>query len=159
MQPSDRAEFLRTLNGLAAIKGKELTGEAIALWWAAMTRWTIEDFKSAASHLVSACQFMPTPFDFEQLKRAGESTPSEAWAVVLAGEKLEGRALRAANLIGGQYAIRHTHVDQLPFLAKRFREAYEELADVERTREELPQIAAPDSPRLLAVAGALRSMK
>lgn len=160
MLPADRPEFMRTLNGLAAIKGKELTSEALSLWWAAMSRWTIDDFKSAASHLVSACQFMPTPYDFEQLRKAGEPTASEAWAAVLEGGKLDGRTLRAANLIGGQYAARHTKLDELPFLARRFREAYEELTDVERTREELPQIAAPVSaPKLAVIGGALRAMK
>jgi hypothetical protein len=33
MLPGDRAEFMRVLNGLAAIKGKELTPEALSLWW------------------------------------------------------------------------------------------------------------------------------
>lgn len=160
MVPGDRAEFLRTLNGLAAIKGKELTTEALSLWWSAMSRWTIEEFKQAASHLVSACQFMPSPFDFEQLRRAGEPTPSEAWGALLRGEQLSGRALRAADLIGGQYAIRHTDVKELPFIERRFRSAYEELTDVERAREELPQLAAPTNPRLLAgVAGALKALK
>jgi hypothetical protein len=142
MLPADRPEFMRTLNGLAAIKGKELTPEALSLWWSAMSKWTIDEFKAAASHLVSACQFMPTPYDFDQLRRAGELTASEAWAQVLSGEKLEGRALRAAQLVGGQYAIRHAHVEkELPFLARRFRDAFEELRDVESVRAALPEIA------------------
>jgi hypothetical protein len=154
MLPADRPEFMRTLNGLAAIKGKELTTEALALWWSAMSRWTIEEFKSAASHLVSACQFMPTPYDFEQLRKAGEPTASEAWAQVLSGERLTGRALRAAQLVGGQYAIRHANVEKdLPHLARRFREAFEELRDVEDVREALPQLtgstALPDMRNVL----------
>ena len=141
MLPVDRPEFMRVLNGLAAIKGKELTTEALSLWWQAMSQWSIDDFKAAASHLVGSCQFMPTPYDFEQLRKAGEPTASEAWAQVLSGELLTGRALRAAQLVGGQYAVRHANVEKdLPHLARRFREAFEELADVEEVREALPSI-------------------
>lgn len=147
MQPADRAEFMRTLNGLAAIKGKELTTEALTLWWQAMSQWSIDDFKAAASHLVGACQFMPTPYDFEQLRKAGEPTASEAWGLVLSGAQLEptSRAYRASQLVGGQYVIRHAHVDkELPHLARRFREAFSELSEVDDVRQALPQFAPLD---------------
>lgn len=143
MQPADRAEFMRVLNGIAAIKGKELTTEALSLWWSAMSDWSIEAFKSAASHLVRSCQFMPTPYDFEQLKRAGELTAGEAWRQVLAGGALEpgSRLARAAAIVGGQYAIRHANVErELPFVQKRFEAAYNELTDVDSARAVLPQI-------------------
>jgi hypothetical protein len=143
MQPTDRAEFVRTLNGLAAIKGKELTAEALGLWWSAMAKWSIDDFKGAASHLVGSCQFMPSPYDFEQLKRAAEPTSSEAWLSVLHGYPLRpgSREARAAAVVGGQYNIRMANVErELPHLARRFKEAYEELSDVDSVREALPQI-------------------
>lgn len=156
MHPTDRSEFVRVLNGLAAIKGKDLTPEALSLWWSAMLRWSIEDFKAAASHLVSACQFMPSPYDFEQLRKAGEPTPGEAWERVLSGARLEpgSRTERAARIVGGQYAIRHANVEKdLPFIERRFKEAYEDLSDVDHVREALPQIACADEVKRLVNSG------
>lgn len=150
MQPGDKIEFVEVLNGLAAIKGKELTKEAISLWWAAMAKWSLQDFKGAASHLVGACQFMPSPFDFEQLKKAGEPTPSEAWVIANRAcckwrtpEQLpNGRIARAAAAVGGFQAIAMADTErELPHLARRFISAYEEMSDVDHTRRELPQIA------------------
>src|SRR5687768_10393899 len=99
MQPSDKPKFVTTLVGLAAIKGRELTDEAIDLWWLSMATWSIEDFTAAAAHLIGSCQFMPTPYDFQQLRKAGELTPGEAWEHVLSGAKLEpgSRVARAAQ--------------------------------------------------------------
>lgn len=144
MRPTDRAEFVRVLNGLAAIKGKDLTPEALSIWWSAMSRWSLEDFKAAASHLVSSCQFMPTPYDFEQLRRAGEPTAGEAWLSVLHGDRLipGSREARAAAIVGGQYFIRHADVERdLPHIARRFKEAYEDLVDADLSREAVPQLA------------------
>lgn len=138
MLATDRMEFMRVLNGLAAIKGKDLTPEALDLWWAAMSRWEIVDFKAAASHLVTACQFMPTPYDFAQLNRANELTAGEAWAMAVGGEPLSGRAARAARIVGGQRHIRMANIEKdLPHIQRRFIEAYQELGDVEETREAL----------------------
>ena len=147
MLPTDRPEFLRTLNGLAAIKGKELTPEALSLWWSAMAAWSIEDFKAAASHLAGEMEWMPQPFHFNQLRKAGELTPGEAWLRVLNGAQLEpgSRAYRAAQIVGGQQAIRHADIETaLPHIQRRFLTAYEELSDVDGVREALPQIAAPE---------------
>jgi hypothetical protein len=151
MQPTDRTEFVRVLNGLAAIKGKDLTPEAISLWWSSMSRWSIDEFKAAASHLVTSCQFMPSPYDFEQLRRAGEPTVAEAWETVISGKPLDpgSRTYRAAKLMGGQYAIRCANVDrELPFIQRRFAEAYAELSDVEPVRDSLPQITEQARARI-----------
>lgn len=152
MHPSDKPKFVTTLVGLAAIKNRELTDEAIDLWWLSMARWTIEDFTAAAAHLITACQFMPTPYDFAQLRKAGELTAGEAWERVLSGAKLDSnsRAARAARIVGGQVAIRHADIERdLPFVQKRFLEAYGDLSDVDGARQALPQIAQPEErPRL-----------
>lgn len=148
MQLSDRAEFLKVLNGLAAIKGKQLAIEALDLWWASMQAWDIADFKAAASHLVTSCQFMPTPYDFAQLRRAGELTAGEAWSLALShctcwrgGKTPGGRVDRAVRAIGGYHTIAMADIETaLPHIERRFKEAYEELCDVEETREQLPQI-------------------
>lgn len=150
MRPSDRAEFVRVLNGLAAIKSKDLTAEALDLWWSAMARWEIGDFKAAASHLVTACQFMPTPYDFSQMQKASQPIAAEAWANVLSGAPLDprSRTARAAKLMGGQQHIRMANIERdLPHIQRRFLEAYEELSDVEETREALEDFGMRRLPK------------
>src|ERR1700759_829480 len=85
MIDADKAEFIGVLVGLAAIKpGKDLTREAYEIWWLAMRdNWTLEHFKSAASHLASSCEFMPSPYHFEQLRKAARQTAGEAFAQAL----------------------------------------------------------------------------
>lgn len=157
MQPGDRAEFGRVLNGLAAIRRFEITKDAAALWWASMQHWSIEDFRAAASHLVTACQFMPTPYDFEQLRRARLPSAAEAWTQALEGcvhwrtpERLpNGRVERAARAVGGFRAIAMADIERdLPHVQRRFLEAYAELSDVEETR------AALESKQFLRLADA-----
>jgi hypothetical protein len=149
MQSTDRLEFVRVLNGLAAVKRVELTKEAIELWWASMSRWSIEDFKAAASHLVSSCQFMPTPYDFQQLRKAGEPTAAEAWTLAIESakhwrtpEKLPfGRIGRAVRALGGYRALAMADTEKdLPHYARRFKDAYEEMTDVDSVREALPEL-------------------
>jgi len=159
MQLSDKPKFVTTLVGLAAIKGRELTDEAIDLWWLSMAPWSIEDFTAAAAHLISSCQFMPTPFDFAQLRKAGELTAGEAWSLALSGKPLPAgsRVARAAQIVGGQYAIRHANVEKdLPFIERRFKEAYGDLCEVDPVRESLPQIALSDDVKRLGHSGFAR---
>lgn len=144
MRATDRIEFVKALNGLAAIKGKELTPEALEIWWRSMGRWSIEEFKAAASHLATAHEWMPNPFHFEQLRKAGEPTAGEAWLTVLGGKPLEpgSRVARAAAVCGGQQAIRMANVERdLPHVQRRFKEAYDELSEVDQVRDALPQLA------------------
>lgn len=150
MLPSDRPEFLKVLNGIAAMKSKPLAVEALDLWWLSMKDWPIDEFKAAASHLVKSCQFMPTPYDFEQLKRAAEPTAGEAWAKALAScacwrgaiPSPGGRIDRAAKAVGGYYAIAMADRETaLPHVERRFKDAYAELADIDDAREALPEIA------------------
>lgn len=155
MHPSDRTEFLKVLNGLAAMKGKPLAVEALDLWWLSMQKWSLADFKAAAAHLVTSCQFIPTPYDFAQLKKAGELTAGEAWAEAIAycsGKRKDvptGRVARAAQTVGGFHAIGMANIETaLPHIERRFKEAYSELSSVEETREALPEITFSEVLRL-----------
>lgn len=144
MYPSDKPKFVTTLVGLAAIKNRELTDEAIDLWWLSMAAWSIEDFTTAAAHLITACQFMPTPYDFAQLRRAGELTSGEAWLEMFSGKSLApgSRAARAAEIVGGQYEIRHADLERdVPHIQRRFMQVYDELTDVDSVRDALPALA------------------
>ena len=153
MQPTDRKAFLEIVIGFAELKGKALSAPAIELYWNAMQAWSIEDFRAAANHLVGTCQFMPTPKDFEDLKRAGNPTAAEAWAAARKAlqwtvngyvekpgtDPLVALALRS---IGGANALAMCDEDKLHFLERRFSQVYESLADSNAIREALPLIAS-----------------
>lgn len=147
MTPADFDEFSAIVLGFAELRGRELSSPAIKLFWNAMQDWTLTDFKQAANVLLASSKFMPTPYDFQQLRRAGEQTAHEAWSQVLNGEPpLDpgSRAWRAAQSVGGQYYVRHANLERdVPHIERRFIEAYEQLAEVEPVREALPQIAKP----------------
>jgi|GEM_PF-5593506 len=149
MQVTDRKRFVATLTGLSSVKpGKELTPEALEIWWGSMRGWSIEEFVSAASHLASSVEFMPSPFHFEQLRKASKPTVGEAWATALkrctswrAGQQAGDAIDRAAQSIGGYRAIAMADVDTaLPHIERRFKEAFAEIDDVETVRAALPEL-------------------
>ncbi len=148
MDSNDQEEFLQVLNGLAAIKSKELTKEAYELWWQSMRDWPIDEFREAAGFLLKNCQFMPTPYDFEQLRKKGRVSAHEAWAKALnhaegayrkgaLGDALTDRAIA---MLGGYSVIALTYKDKLGFLERRFLDAYNDLLDSGGVREALPDL-------------------
>lgn len=156
MQPSDRLAFVAVLNGLAAVKpGKGLTPEALDLWWSAMRGWDLADFKAAASHLAKSVEFMPSPYHFEQLRKAGRPTAAEAWATALSATRTcyhagrygpggtSGDPLidRIVHSLGGYAVLAMCDSDKLGFMERRFAEHYEDLQDAEDVRGSIPQIA------------------
>jgi hypothetical protein len=172
MRSADRIEFVSILNGLAALKpNSKITPEALELWWQAMRDWSIDDFRSAASHLARTVEFMPNPYHFEQLRKAAEPNKGEAWAIAKqrclswrTPERIESdRISRAVAQVGGYRTIAMADEERaLPHIERRFLQAYEELADVEVTRTALPELShkqlenrkgseAPTAPELNAM--------
>jgi hypothetical protein len=144
MLQSDFERFRDLMRGMGRVFNSEPDALVLDVYWISLRDWSIADFEKAVAHLMSTAQFMPRPADFTKLRKAGELTAHEAWAKVLSGAKLDAnsRSLRAANLVGGQHAIRMANVDHdLPHIQRRFLEAYEQLSEVEPVRESLPQIA------------------
>ena len=148
MNAENREEFVRVLTGMATIKGKDLTTEAFELWWNAMQGWEICDFKAAASYLLQNCQFMPSPFDFEQLRKKGEPSAHEAWSMALDHAEgawrygVLGDALtdQVIAMLGGYRVIALTNTDKLGYLERRFLDAYNDLLDTGGVREALPNL-------------------
>ncbi len=148
MDSGDRPEFVQVLNGLAAIKRVDLTKDIYELWWRCMKDWSIDAFKDAAGYLLLNCQFMPNPYDFEQLRKKGEVSAHEAWAMAMhhvegawrqgvLGDALIDRVVAA---LGGYSVIALTHKDKLGFLERRFLDAYNDLLDSSVVREALPDL-------------------
>ena len=148
MDNNNRPEFVRVLNGLAAIKRVDLTKDAYELWWQSMKDWSIDGFKDAAGYLLKNCQFMPAPYDFEQLRKKGKPSAHEAWSMALQHadgawrQGVLGDALtdQVAATLGGYSVIALTHKDKLGFLERRFLDAYNDLLDTSVVREALPDL-------------------
>ncbi len=154
MDSNDKPEFVRVITSLAAIKGKDLTKDVLLLWWQCLKDWPVDDFKNAAGYLLKNCQFMPAPYDFEQLRKKGEVSAREAWAMALhhadgawrqgvLGDALTDRVVAA---LGGYSVIALTHEDKLGFLEHRFLDAYNDLSDTSVVREALPDLT--ERPRI-----------
>ncbi len=148
MDSGDRPEFVQVLNGLAAIKRADLTKDAYELWWQSMKDWSIDSFKDAAGYLLKNCQFMPAPYDFEQLRKKSKPSAHEAWGVALHHAEgawrqgVLGDALtdRVIAMLGGYSVIALTHKEKLGFLERRFLDAYNDLLDTSVVREALPDL-------------------
>lgn len=162
MQPNDREKFLRIVIGFAELKGKQLSTAALELYWRAMQDWTVEDFAGAATHLLKTCEFMPTPADFEKLRKSARMSAGEAWALVL--DRVRHGSSRweyghpernsqfkppdddlinaAVQAIGGYHVIAMHDEDKIHFLEKRFCDHYENIGESIRVRAALPGIAA-----------------
>lgn len=165
MQASDKEQFVKVMNGMAAMRKATLIPEVLDLWWACMADWKIEDFKAAAIQVLKTQTFMPTPKDFEDLRKAGRETAGEAWLVargyIVWG--LHGFTLhpdcppliaKALHVIGGPNVIGMCDEDKLTFLERRFTEHFETMQESEDTRQAVPQIAYGDAPlQLTKVAG------
>lgn len=166
MTPADKPKFVAVVAGLAALKpGAKLTTESFELFWQAMAPdWTLEAFTAAAAHLMRSSEFMPNPYHFEQLRRAGRRTAGEAWVLAratwLRGEHTCGDPAidRAVAMIGGYDAMGQTRTDQLQFIERRFCEHYAQLQDVTDVRAAVPQIAAPE-PRRAVTADFVRQLE
>lgn len=165
MQASDRKRFLETINGLQSIKpGKELTHAALDLWWSALKDWSIEEFVAAASHLARSVEFMPSPFHFEQLRKASKPTTAEAWQTALKRcldwrkpRETEDVIDRAVAGIGGYRAIAMADTEHsLPHFQHKFVAAYADLDGAVTVREALPNIAP--APGLNARDGKFTSL-
>lgn len=163
MQATDKPDFLKVMNGMAAMRKAPLIPEVLDLWWACMEDWKLEDFKAAAIQVLKTQTFMPTPKDFEDLRKAGRETAGEAWAKAIGwaasgayrdcqmGDPITDRAVRA---LGGYKAIAMCDEDKLHFLERRFAEHFESIQDATDTRAAVPQIAYGEgSLRLPKVAG------
>ena len=150
MNSDDRTAFLEVVVGFAELKGKALSGPALELYWNAMRGWEFADFREAAAQLLRTCEFMPTPADFEKLRKAGRATAGEAFAQAV--QWCASSAYRQANhpdpvvhacvrAIGGYQVIAMAESDRLPFLERRFAEHHEHISDAMDTREQVPQLA------------------
>lgn len=162
MIPADKKTFAEIVMGLAELKGRQLSKPALELFWNSMQHWSLEDFQAAANQLIHTFDFMPTPKNFEDLRKAGRPTPGEAWvkaiqnskSAIVCGQVTHGASCgdllidRAVQAIGGYGVIAMCESDKLCFLERRFCEHYDDMQEASDVREAVPQIASTFKPRL-----------
>jgi hypothetical protein len=139
MQPKDRKAFLEVVVGFAELKGKQLSAPALELYWNSMQDWPMDDFRRAATVLIRTAEFMPTPKDFNDLRKAAKPSAAEKWFTKgISPDPIANQAMKIATQ--GRY-VGHIPLDQLQWVQKRFIEAYDEIQDSAEARAALP---APD---------------
>ena len=155
MDSNDKPEFVRVLNGLAAIKRVDLTEEAYEMWWLSMVDWQLSDFTEAAGFLLKNCPFMPAPNDFEDLRKKSMPSAHEAWADAQSAclgwrsnscTSSDALTDSVVSVIGGYRQIALCDVDKLVFLEKRFIETYNDFKCGNSVRQALPNLI--DRPQL-----------
>lgn len=151
MNAGDRKKFLEVVVGFAELKGKQLSVAALELYWRSLQHWSLPDFLAAAEQLVRTAEFMPTPKDFEDLRKAARPTSGEAWILaretarnwrplrqnVSSGDPFVDRIARA---VGGYRAIAMHDSDKLHFLERRFAEHFAAMQEASETRDALPSL-------------------
>ena len=153
MTPEDYETFCGILLGFAEPRRIPLSSTTFELYWGALADWTIEDFRATANVLFKRCDWMPTPKDFEDLRRsATENAGVEAWEAarraarsaialgrvredVTSGDPLIDRAVAT---VGGYGAIAMCESAWLHALERRFLQAYVEVREVAEIRAALP---------------------
>jgi hypothetical protein len=138
VQKSDFKDFSLSLTAVAELYGKSISEAAMALWWQALKRFDVDQVRRALTMCVESPesgQFMPKPAD---VIRACEGTASDrgllAWGQVFDAMASVGAyksvqfqepAIHAAIVdIGGWVKLCRTSNDEVPFVQRRFLEAY-----------------------------------
>jgi hypothetical protein len=164
--PADKSEFSKVLLAFCELKGKQLSLAAVDLYWRSMQRWSLRDFQMAAEQLLRTCEFMPTPKDFEDLRKAGRPTAGEAWSLArkhadscLSHGHVTGGGTcgdpfidRVVHMIGGYGVLFMCESDKLGFLERRFAEHFATAQEATDTRDAVPQLTrqrprVTDGPR------------
>lgn len=142
MKPSDKPKFLEVLGGVYDFYGRELTTFSARVWWQACEQYDIEQVtKAFSAHLMDAehGRFLPKPADLVRVLSGTRTDRSLlAWGKVHDAIRTvgayqsvafdEGLIHAAIEDAGGWIALCRAEADELPFLQKRFCDAYKAYA-------------------------------
>ncbi|MFO0467569.1 MAG: DUF6475 domain-containing protein [bacterium] len=138
MTDDDKRQFWTLLNGVHDFYRIEMTQFAGRVWWAACRSYSLEQVTTAFDrHLTDpkSGQYMPKPADIvRQLQGTHEDRALVAWGKVLhAIQRVGGHTSvafddgivhAAVEDLGGWVKVCGTTYDELPFLQRRFCDAY-----------------------------------
>lgn len=154
MKPSDRRAFSEALAAAYALYRVELSQAVTGMWWRALQAYEIAAVVDALGrHAMNpdTGQFLPKPADVVRVIEGSTADVALlAWAKVIGGIKQVGThdsvvfddpiIHRVLADLGGWYWLGQQQEKELPFIEKRFRDAY---------RAWRPRAAAMDWPRSL----------
>jgi hypothetical protein len=101
---------------------------------------------------------MPTPKEFEDLRRAGRPTAGEAWASALDHVRSgayrretfdDELTARAVSALGGWSVLALSDESKLPFLERRFAEHFEAIREAADVRDGMPLLGYSTPSRRL----------
>lgn len=138
MQSEDRGAFAELLQGALAFYGQEVTPFALGVWWRACQGVSLEQVREAlTAHAMDPDRghFPPKPADIVRVLHGTQSDRSlVAWGKVLDAMQRVGAYASvdfgdpvihcAIEDAGGWPAVCRTARDELPFLQRRFCDAY-----------------------------------
>jgi hypothetical protein len=148
MQQNEFERFRDIMRGMGRMYSFDVDAVVLDAYWMALQYLQFDEFEMMASYLMGNSKFMPRPVDFKEIRKSSEHTAGEAWEIALknctcwrTGNSPGGRIDRAAGAVGGYRTIAMADTEtSLPHIERRFKEAYEELSDVEESREALQEI-------------------
>lgn len=121
-------------------------------------RMTTEQFEVAAQRLFDGAEFFPRPDDFAEAGGANpEAVALEQWELVqdlMRGFEVNGltaESQRIIRMLGGEYELRMTPLDRVPFVRRDFLQLYGEAAEIAR-RANMPRLDATAQGDELAAA-------
>lgn len=135
---------------MARAFGNDIDAVTLDVYWLALSDWTLDQFETAAAHLLRNSRFMPRPAEFNALKKAGKYTAAEAWDAILQhckGAYRDGSGIdnggpvdMAVRGIGGYRTVAMHDTDYLPILQRQFVDRFAELDDVMEIRNSVPAL-------------------
>lgn len=138
MRDANKAEFLRALEAVYALYRAEYSAPVAAIWWRALQAYEIAAVVEALGrHAMNpdTGQFLPKPADVvKQLEGATQDVALLAWNKALEGLKRHGTYAsvtfddpiinRVLLDLGGWVWFGQQTDKEMPFIEKRFRDAY-----------------------------------
>jgi len=138
MKPSDRKAFAQLLSDVMAFYRRDVSDFALSVWWQACQPFELEQVSKALSaHTMDPdrCGFAPQPGDLVRVLQGTKTDRAlAAWGKVFDAMQSVGAyrsvafddaAIHLAVMdLGDWTALCRTLVDELPFVQKRFCDAY-----------------------------------
>ena len=148
MQTSDRKAFAETLLAAGELYQRDITEQAVRLWWDTLKGYPIERVQAAMAGHIRVSHFMPQPSDLIRYIDGSPTDKAErAWLLVLEAARVHGQNRSVAfddPLIpavvlgmGGFSLICMCPTQELHWLARRFTDRY--LSCLLRPPDSLPR--------------------
>jgi hypothetical protein len=126
MNQSENKEFAAILKASMEVYDKQLSVDALKIWWATMAEIPMTDFRKAITAHVTTSQFAPKPADIlnQFKKHDGRPGVEEAWAML---PKSESESVIWTQEMATAYGAASPLIDEGDMIGARmaFKEAYQ----------------------------------